>query len=610
MKEKFRMIHSTLKVAWELDSLLIILCVAHSVIVAIRPYIPIIFAAYAIDGLLSGRPFMELIIIGAIAYGTDFLLASAQEYMRMIRDARNQTCILDFKMKHAVKTLDMDFELLESPEVNALRTKINTDLQWGAGFASVVWQLPQLLERFINLIISFIILFPLFLSGGFFQSIYSPLFFVAAIVIAILGAKSNEYFEGNWMVLLDELQGEENKSKYGYFMNMYWGNGMNYRKGKDTRVYNAGKLIKEYSELGKDYDRDWSMRVTKNSSKQAFVSGISAGIIWAGAYLFVTLRAIAGAISIGSVLIYANALKNFAQGLTDCANTFSTFVTTAKRQQGILEYMAYPDVLYKGTLPVEKRRDNEYEIEFKNVSFKYPGSDEYALKNLNLKLNIGQRLAVVGMNGSGKTTMIKLLCRLYDPTEGEITLNGYDIKKYDYVEYMRVFSVVFQDFKLFSFPLGQNVAIEKEYDPKRVRECLESAGLSERYSNMKNGLDTPLYSDYEEGGIEISGGEAQKIALARALYKDAPFVVLDEPTAALDPIAEFEVYSRFNEIVGNKTAVYISHRLSSCRFCDDIAVFHEGELIQRGSHDILISDENGKYNELWNAQAQYYTEPA
>ncbi|MEA4832692.1 MAG: ABC transporter ATP-binding protein, partial [Oscillospiraceae bacterium] len=218
--------------------------------------------------------------------------------------------------------------------------------------------------------------------------------------------------------------------------------------------------------------------------------------------------------------------------------------------------------------------------------------------------------AVVGMNGSGKTTFIKLLCRLYDPTEGEILLNGINIKKYDYDEYMSIFSVVFQDFKLFSFSLGQNVAARVDYDKTKVEACLKEAGFGDRLSSMPEGVETCLYKDFDEKGVKISGGEAQKIALARALYKDAPFIVLDEPTAALDPIAEYEIYSKFNEIVGDKTAIYISHRLSSCRFCDDIAVFHEGKLIQRGSHDKLVADEDGKYYELWHAQAQYYAEEA
>lgn len=242
------------------------------------------------------------------------------------------------------------------------------------------------------------------------------------------------------------------------------------------------------------------------------------------------------------------------------------------------------------------------------LSFKYPEADSYALRDVSIKFNVGEKLAVVGMNGSGKTTFIKLLCRLYDPVEGEILLNGKNIKEYNYTEYMSIFSVVFQDFKLFSFTLDQNVAVSMKSDKKKVEECLIKTGFGDRLANLPSGVDTYIYKDFEEAGVEVSGGEAQKIALARALYKDAEFIVLDEPTAALDPIAEFEVYSKFNEIVNNKTAIFISHRLSSCKFCENIVVFHEGKIIQYGNHDNLIADKDGKYNELWYAQAKYYTE--
>ena len=220
---------------------------------------------------------------------------------------------------------------------------------------------------------------------------------------------------------------------------------------------------------------------------------------------------------------------------------------------------------------------------------------------------MGSRLAIVGENGSGKTTFIKLLCRLYDPQEGEILLNGIDIRKYNYRDYMGVFSVVFQDFQLLSQSLGSNVAGSVQYDPERVKQALADAGFGERLSTLEKGLDTILYKDLSEDGVDISGGEAQKIAIARALYKNAPFIILDEPTAALDPLAEAEIYSKFNEISGDKTAIYISHRLSSCIFCDEIAVFHQGQVIQQGTHEALLADTDGKYHALWAAQAQYYT---
>ena len=214
---------------------------------------------------------------------------------------------------------------------------------------------------------------------------------------------------------------------------------------------------------------------------------------------------------------------------------------------------------------------------------------------------------MVGQNGSGKTTFIKLLCRLYDPTEGMILLNGIDIRKYDYREYMSVFSVVFQDFQLLDAPLGENIAAGLTYDEGRAVECLEKAGLREWYlTKADRGLKTRLYQHEDaEEGIQVSGGEEQKLAIARSLYRDAPFLVLDEPTAALDPMSEYEIYTRLNDIVEDKTAIYISHRLSSCRFCDEIAVFHRGQVVEKGSHEGLLA-RGGKYAELWNAQAQYY----
>ena len=264
-----------------------------------------------------------------------------------------------------------------------------------------------------------------------------------------------------------------------------------------------------------------------------------------------------------------------------------------------LKYRHHQD----GTEPVPE--GGSWEIVFENVSFRYPGSEEWALRNLNIRLKKGQHFAVVGRNGSGKTTFIKLLCRLYDPTEGRILLNGRDIREYRYEEYQRLFAVVFQDFQIFALPLGENVAASMRYDEKRVLACLDQAGIGDWAKRQPKGLKQPLYT-VEKDGVNISGGEAQKIAIARALYKNAPFVILDEPTAALDPLAEAEIYSGFREMVEEKGAVYISHRLSSCRFCDTIAVFAQGRLVQEGSHERLLSEEGGEYAGLWQAQAQWY----
>ncbi len=325
-----------------------------------------------------------------------------------------------------------------------------------------------------------------------------------------------------------------------------------------------------------------------------------------GIYLYVCLKAWFGAFGVGSVTRYVGALNSMANGAASVLNLFAEARTNAYYLNKICEFLDISNEMYQGSLTVEKRNDRNYEVEFRDVSFRYPNTREYALRHVNMRFRVGERLAVVGENGSGKTTFIKLLCRLYDPTEGQILLNGIDIRKYDYQEYLSVFSVVFQDFQLLSLGLGQNVAAGTVYDTGRVRDCLGKAGLADWLAKQPEGLETKLYKEIAVGeGVEVSGGEEQKIAIARSMYRDAPFVILDEPTAALDPVSEYEVYSHFNDIIADCTAIYISHRLSSCRFCDEIAVFHQGSIIEKGTHEQLLG-QGGKYCELWTAQAQYY----
>ena len=229
------------------------------------------------------------------------------------------------------------------------------------------------------------------------------------------------------------------------------------------------------------------------------------------------------------------------------------------------------------------------------------------LKDMNLRFEIGERVALVGPNGSGKTTFVKLLCRLYDPTEGVILMNEVDIRKYRYEEYMRLFSVVFQDFQVFSLKMGEYIAGRDGVDEQRALDAVSRAGLTGLLSKMPQGLDTVIGRDFSENGFVVSGGEAQKLAIARAIYKDAPFVILDEPTAALDPVTENEIYTKFHEIIGKKTALFISHRLSACRFAGEILVFEKGDIVQRGSHDALCGQE-GLYRRMWEAQAKYYAD--
>ena len=271
--------------------------------------------------------------------------------------------------------------------------------------------------------------------------------------------------------------------------------------------------------------------------------------------------------------------------------------------------MEYPDATVHGkeSVPISEA----YTVEFKHVSFAYPRSEEKVLKDINMILHPGEHISIVGPNGAGKTTFIKLLCRLYDPTEGEILLNGVNIKNYAYDEYVKLLSVVFQDFQLFAFPAKENITLgqvksKDAENKKNLDMIIEEAGLKTTLSRLPKGKDTYIFKGYEEDGIELSGGQQQKLAIARALYKDAPIIILDEPTAALDPIAEYDIYRQFNHLIGNKTAIYISHRLSSCQFCDIIYVFEEGKIKEIGKHEELVTLKDGIYAGMFEAQAQYY----
>lgn len=515
----------------------------------------------------------------------------------------------------AAKFRSMDYSLIDSPYVKELRERRQKANNWGNGIWDLFWKLDGLLSGIINIVCYLAVAFPLLKSIILSHNVwmYVGIAFLAALLylLTMLWAKTNVAYQQNLLEDSSRQCPEEVRKEY---MNFAWHwvdrciSG-EYHFIKDIHLYDGYDMMKKYTaENMRAFDKITPLHnVLKYGGREGALVGILQRLMDVAGYLVSASLAVMGAFPIGSVVKFAGAFTNVCRGLQGMAAQCKDLALTARREAITLEMFAVSDEMYKGKLPVEKRLDNRYEIEFRNVSFRYPGAQQYALKGFSLKLRVGERMAIVGMNGSGKTTMIKLLCRLYDPQEGEILLNGVDIRKFDREEYVRLFSVVFQDFGLLSMPLGQNVACSMDVDRELALNCLRKAGLEERLKRLSKGLDTYLYQDIADDGVEISGGEAQKIALARALYKDAPFVLLDEPTASLDPLSEYEIYSGFDAMTGNKTAIYISHRLSSCRFCDRIAVFHQGRLVQRGSHEELLKDEKGKYYELWHAQAQYYT---
>ena len=311
-------------------------------------------------------------------------------------------------------------------------------------------------------------------------------------------------------------------------------------------------------------------------------------------------------LSIGDFTLYFTSANTFSGAITNILASLSGLRERSAHTDDFRSFMDIPTEEKKG-IPVP--RSDKYTFVFENVSFKYKGQESYALKNVNLTLEAGEKLAVVGLNGAGKSTFIKLLLRLYDVTEGRILMNGTDIREFDRTEYYELFSPAFQDVVVFALPMSENVSMSEpdSTDKTEAEASLRNAGLGEKIDDLENGIDTELLKILYDDGIDLSGGEKQKLALARALYKNAPVIVLDEPTAALDALAEYRLYQSFNQLVGSRTAVYISHRLSSTRFCDRVAMFKAGEMVEVGTHDELM-ESGGAYAEMFRVQAQYYIE--
>ena len=590
------------------------LLTVYSIFSAITPYVTVFFSAQILKELATLRREENLwqwVIAGVLCVGIA-AIAKAMLYRRynsLLNDLYGRKEILFIH-----KMFSLDFSELDKQENHDLRAQIQQNENWSS------WGLMRVEEAYIGAVSSVIGLLsgialtlslftsPVPESAGWLTVLNNPVFILVLaammIVVSILAGNLSAKSMRCWSDFAEEAT----------FRNRLFGHfgfiGQDKERGIDIRMNNQQKLVSAYWNTNSSFGVNGPFGKAARGKMGVYASlGVCITTLITGfIYVFTCLKAWGGAFDVGSITQYVGAATAMVTNVFALTDLLGIMKTNAPYLEKTFEFLDIPNSMYQGSLTTEKRADRQYEVEFRDVSFKYPGSDLWALRHVNMKFKVGKRLAIVGENGSGKTTFIKLLCRLYDPQEGQILLNGIDIRKYRYDDYMNIFSIVFQDFQLICQPLGANVAGGMEYDRARVHKALIDAGFGDRLATMEKGLDTMLYKDLSEDGVDVSGGEAQKIAIARALYKDAPFIILDEPTAALDPIAEAEIYSKFNDIAGDKTAIYISHRLSSCKFCDEIAVFHEGAVIQQGSHASLVADTNGKYYELWNAQAQYYTE--
>lgn len=577
---------------------------------AIYPFLPFFFTSRILNILLDGDSNNTLFywVLGALitTYFSSIIANGLAHYRAsLIWDALDRKNMLLNN-----KIIYMDYELIENSEIHDMLSTIKqSENTGGLGMLLLFDDTKDYALQIFSLLLSAVFLWDLFSSTA--QQIIIPFnadspwilvgLATGLIVFLLLAIVLNQKAKHRIMSLL--LKGGIWINNTGDF---FFSQLLDYNSGKEIRLYQQQPIYQNAMDRMSEYTKELTTGLYKGRTQTTIIVQVMSYLLLASGYMVLIIKAVNGAILPGLVVQYAGAFSLFLQTFPNLIGSIQDLINNEEALKRLFKFLDLKSNRHEGTLPVEKRMDNEYTLEVRNVSFAYPDTEERVLKNVSLTFNIGEKLAIVGMNGSGKTTLIKLICRLYDPSEGAILLNGIDIRKYNYQEYLRLLSVVFQDFHLYAFQLGKNIAASSQVDEERAELALEKSGFKTRFTALKEGLNTYLYKNYDESGIEFSGGEAQKTAMARALYKDAPIVILDEPTAALDPISESEIYESFSEVVGNRTAIYISHRLSSCRFCDRIAVFDRGELVQLGEHDELVQVTDGKYAELWQAQAQYY----
>ncbi len=491
------------------------------------------------------------------------------------------------------KIMTIDFEHLENPDVmDAIQKAQNSSGGNDQGIEGMMRTGVDCLTRLAVVAVGMIIMGTL-----------HPLLIVLLCVTAVLSFIMNDRVNAHTKkTIWDVLAPWWRKNRY---MNDI---STDFKAAKDIRMFHLSDWLGDkMHELNR-----YRIKMQIKNERNWFFVGAFDNLMWVvsqvGIYALIVYEAVNNSLSVANAFLYVSTAGTFYENMSSVLKNFSNLM---QRNREVNDFRSVLDFnggdMNEGEQQVPECE--QYQFIFEHVSFRYPKAEKYALKDLNLTVTPGERLAVVGLNGAGKTTFIKLLLRLYEPTEGTITLNGTNIAVYDKKSYYHLFAPLFQEVELFAFPLAENISMKvpEETDLERVKQCVAISGFEESLKKLPNGLQTEVLKVIDDEGVDFSGGEKQKLALTRALYKNAPIVILDEPTAALDALAEYELYRNFNDMIGTKSAVFISHRLSSTRFCDKVAMFVDGEMMEYGTHESLL-EKNGSYAEMFHLQAQYYVE--
>jgi len=577
-----------LPTAWKRYKIYFIVRFLRLVVMTVMPFINIMVMPLIVDEMLTTRSAEKIFKYVVFILASEFVLNLLNGILGNVLERYTVKFENYYKTLLSARIMELDFQLTEDKKALDQMELAKNGMTWySGGLNGIVEPLFNMASALFTVVGVIIIV-----------ATQAPILILITTAILVLSGLIN-----NKLNQIEQKQYAELSKTNRIFGYLGW-ELTDFRYGKDIRLYGAkDMMVDKWNRFNDIMIGNWKTLADKQLPLNLLMTATDI-IRDFGTYFYLGVLAITGRITIGIATQMFTAAGTFYGSMRNLVWNFQELNKRANYANEYVKFMDYPAAIQKGDKHVTP---GPHTFEFKDVSFSYPGADVEVLRNINLTLTPGEHLSVVGLNGAGKTTLVKLLCRLYDPTKGAILMDGVDIKEYDYEEYMTVFAPVFQDFKLFAFTMKENILMEKSEDETQdVTTVLERVGLAEKLSTLSNGADTVVYKHFDKDGIEPSGGEQQKLAIARALYKNAPVVILDEPTAALDPMAEYDIYRQFDTLVHEKTAIYISHRLSSCQFCDKIAVFSEKELKEYGTHAELVNKPDGVYAKMFAAQAQYY----